>query len=392
MGNSISRRAALTAVAVLAASAAFTAQAQVKVGVVLSLTGPAASLGIPEKNALQLLPREIAGQKIEYIVLDDATDTTTAVKTVRRLVTEEQVDVIIGPSVTPNALAVLDVIAEARTPMVALAASQRIVSPANARRRWAFKTTQNDTDAAALLLQHMTEHGVKTLAYAGFANAAGDAWWDELQRIAPGRQVRLVANERYAAGDTSVMAQALRVLAANPDAVFIGASGSPALLPHRTLVEQGYRGRIYLNQGVANVEFLRMGGKQVEGAFIAMGPAVLARQLAADNQLRAPAMALTEAYEARYGQGTLSSFAAHAWDAGLLLQGALPVALKRARPGTPEFRAALRDAFEGLHDLPVSMGMVNMKPDDHVGYDRRSLVLARIVDGDWKLIAESKAP
>lgn len=230
-------RIALAATALLAG----TAFAQVKVGITVSATGPAASLGIPEKNTVALLPKEIAGKKIEYIVLDDASDTTTAVKNTRKLITEDKVDLVIGSTVTPNSLAMVDVVAESETPMITLAASARIIEPMDAKRAWVFKTPQNDSHMATAIAEHMVNHGVKTVALIGFADAYGDSWAQEFDKVAGLRKLKVVANERFARTDTSVTGQVLKIMSANPDAVLIAGSGTPAALPERALKERATR-------------------------------------------------------------------------------------------------------------------------------------------------------
>jgi branched-chain amino acid transport system substrate-binding protein len=371
-------------VAVLLAFAGGT-QAQIKVGVTLSATGPAASLGIPEKNTFALMPTTIAGQKIEYIVLDDASDTTTAVKNARKLISEDKVDVVVGSTITPNSLAMIDVAAEGETPMISMAASARIVEPMDAKRYWVFKTPQNDAQMATAITQHMTDHGIQTVAYIGFSDAYGEGWWNEFSKIAELRKLKLVGNERYSRSDTSVTGQILKILAANPDAILIGASGTPAALPQVTLAERGYKGKVYQTHGIANNDFLRVGGKNVEGTVLPAGPMLVAEQLPDSNPIKKVALDYIKKYETAHGAGSRSTFGAHAWDAGLLLQHAIPEALKTAKPGTKEFRKALRDALEGTRNLVGNHGVFNMSPQDHLGFDQRARVMIKIEDGKWKL-------
>jgi branched-chain amino acid transport system substrate-binding protein len=365
----------------LAALAAQNATAQIKVGVTISTTGPAAAIGAPTKNALLLWPREVAGQKVEYIILDDASDTTNAVRNLRKLTAEEKVDVIVGPNTTPNALAMLDPLAESQTPMVALAASASIVEPQDARRAWAFKMPQNDTHMATILTQHMADSGIRTVAFIGFADAYGEGWWREFSRLAEVRKLKIVANERFARTDTSVTGQVLKIMAARPDAVLVAGSATPAVLPQKTLVERGYKGRVYQTHGIATLEFLKVGGKDGEGTFFPTGPAVVARQLPENNPVKKVAMDFTRRYEAAYGEGTVTQFAADAWGAWMLIANAVPQALKSARPGTVEFRTALRTALENTRDLTVPQGVINMNARDHVGLDQRSRVMGRIQGG-----------
>ena len=365
----------------LACSAAF---ADINVGVTVSATGPAASLGIPEKNTIALMPKTIAGQKINYIVLDDASDTTTAVTNTRKLITESKVDVVLGSTVTPNSLAMIDVVAENQTPMISMAASARIVEPVDAKKRWVFKTPQNDIMMSLAIARHMADAGVKTVGFIGFADAYGEGWFGEFNKAAGLRGLQVIASERYARTDTTVTAQVLKLISAKPDAVLIAGSGTPAALPQKTLVERGYTGKIYQTHGVANADFLRVGGKDVEGTFLPAGPVLVADQLPASNPVRKSALAYIQTYEAAHGKGSVSTFGAHAWDAGLLMAAAVPVALKKAQPGTPAFRAALRDALEGVKEMPGAHGIFNMSPTDHLGLDQRAYVMVKIEKGGWK--------
>jgi branched-chain amino acid transport system substrate-binding protein len=384
------RFAAALLPALVALAYASPATAQIKVGVTLSATGPAASLGIPEKNTFPLLPKTIAGKTVEYIVLDDASDSTTAVKNARKLVSEDKVDVLIGSTVTPNSLAMIDVAAESETPMISMAASAAIIEPQDAKRRWVFKTPQNDSHMTTAILSHMADSGVKTVGFIGFADAYGEGWYREISKLADIRKIKVVVNERYARADTSVTGQILKILAANPDAVLIAGSGTPAALPQKTLKERGYKGKIYQTHGVANNDFLRVCGKDCEGTWLPSGPILVAEQLPDANPVKKSALAYKSAYEKTYGAGSVSTFGGHAWDAGALMANAVPVALKAGQPGTKEFRVALRDAIENTKELAGAHGIFNMSATDHLGFDQRSRVMVQIVDGKWKLGGDAK--
>ena len=375
-----------TLIATLLSTLAATALADINIGVTLSATGPAASLGIPEKNTIDLLPKTIAGQKVNYIVLDDASDTTTAVKNARKLISESNVDLIIGSTTTPNSLAMIDVAAEAETPMIAMAASARIVEPMDAKRKWVFKTPQNDTQMTTAIIEHMTNNNVKTVAYIGFSDAYGEGWWKEFSKLAEVRKVKVVANERFNRTDTSVTGQVLKAMSARPDAILIGAAGTPAALPQKSLKEKGYKGTIYQTHGVANNDFLRVCGKDCEGTVLATGPVLVADQLPTDNPVKKSATEYVGKYEAVHGKGSINAFGGYAWDAGILLANAAPVALKKAKPGTGEFRAALRDALEATKNIPGAHGVFNMSSSDHLGFDQRARVMVRIEKNTWKLI------
>jgi len=374
-----------TLVALAATLAAATlAHADVNVGVTVSATGPAASLGIPEKNTIALMPQSIGGQKINYIVLDDASDTSQAVSNTRKLINESKVDIVLGSTTTPNSLAMIDVVAESQTPMISMAASARIVEPVDAKRRWVFKTPQNDIMMSLAIATSMADSGVKTVGFIGFADAYGEGWYGEFSKAAALKGLTIVANERYARTDTSVTGQVLKLVAAKPDAILIGASGTPAVLPQRTLKERGYTGKYYQTHGVANNDFLRVGGKDVEGTLLPSGPVLVAAQLPAAHPVKKSAADYVAKYEAAYGKGSVSTFGAHAWDTGMLMQVAVAAALKKAQPGTAEFRVALRDALENTKEVHGAHGIFNMSATDHLGLDQRARVMVKVENGAWK--------
>ncbi|MBW7860142.1 MAG: ABC transporter substrate-binding protein [Rhodocyclaceae bacterium] len=366
--------------------AAGVANAQITVGVTVSATGPAASLGIPERNTIALMPQEIAGQKVNYIVLDDASDTTTAVKNIRKLISEDKVDIVLGSTTSPNSLAMIDVAAEGKTPMISMAASSRIVEPVDDKKRWVFKTPQNDAQMSTAILEHMTNNGVKTVAFIGFADAYGEGWYEQFNTLVDVRGLKMVANERYNRTDTSVTGQILKIVSANPDAILIAGSGTPAALPQKALKERGYKGKIYQTHGVANNDFLRVCGRDCEGTLLPAGPVLVASQLPDSNPVKKSALEYITKYEAAHGPGSVSTFGAHAWDSGLLMTAAVPEALKAAKPGTAEFRAALRDALENLKEVPAAHGIYSMSPTDHLGLDQRSRVMVQIQGGAWKVV------
>ncbi|MDR5786046.1 MULTISPECIES: ABC transporter substrate-binding protein [unclassified Caballeronia] len=380
-------RGKAVAMAVAALSAVISNQvlADVKIGVTVSATGPAASLGIPEKNTVSLLPKEVAGQKVEYIVLDDATDSTQAVKNARKLTSEDHVDALVGSTVVPNSLAMTDIAAETHTPMISMAAAASIVEPMDAKKAWVFKTPQNDILMATAIAQHMSNHGVKTVAFIGFSDAYGESWFKEFSKAADLAKLKIVANERFARNDASVTGQVLKTMSQNADAVLIAGAGTPAALPQKTLKERGYKGKIYQTHGVANNDFLRVCGKDCEGTFLPAGPLLVAEQLPDSNPVKQAALTYKKAYEGAYGAGSVSTFGGHAWDAGLILQRAIPIALKKGQPGTPAFREALRAAIEETKNLPASHGIFNMSPNHHSGLDQRARVMVEIVGGKWKL-------
>ena len=375
----------LTLLATLLCAAGF-AQADLKIGVIASSTGVTAVVGMPQKNTVALLPSEIGGQKIEYIVLDDASDPTNAVTNVKKLLSEHKVDALIGPTTTPAALAMLDFVAESKTPLVTTVGSSALVQPMDEKKKWVFKTTQNDDLIAEAVIEHMTKTGVRTIGFIGFNDPYGENWHKVFSAMAEKAGLKIIANERFTRTDQSVTGQALKLLAAKPDAVFIAATGGPAVLPQASLLEKGYKGKLYQTHGVATNDFIRLGGARVEGTLMAGGPMLVADDLPAANPIRGVAQGYIKAYEAKYGAGSTPTFGANTFDAGLLLGKAIPEALKKAKPGTPEFRAALRDALEATKEVVGAQGVFNMSAQNHNGMDARARVMMTVKGGKWTLV------
>jgi branched-chain amino acid transport system substrate-binding protein len=175
----------------------------------------------------------------------------------------------------------------------------------------------------------------------------------------------------------------LRVLRDKPDAVFVIAVGTTSVMPHLALISNGYKGKIYHTGGVANAEFLRVGGKQVEGAFVPSSPVLIAEQLPDGYPTKAEALRFIQAYEPKFGPR--STFASSAWDALLILKAAAPEALKKAQPGTPAFREALRTAIENVKGLRGAMAVHTFSPSDHSGVDQLGMAVVRVENGSWKL-------
>jgi len=363
------------------------AQAQVKIGVVTSATGPTAFVGVSQKNSVALLPKKVGDTTIEYLYFDDASDPTQTVTTVKRLVTEQKIDALIGPSGSPNAMGVLEVIAEAQTPMLAPVGTTAVVLPMDARKRWAFKTTQNDDIIGEGLVAHMRKSGVKTLGFIGYNDPYGEAWYRAIVPILQKAGIQLIANERYNRQDTSVTGQVLRLKTAAPDAVLVAGVAAAAALPQMQLVDVGYTGRVYQTHGAATDDFIRIGGRKVDGAIMAASMMLVLEQIPESNPAKKIAAEYVAAYEKMYGNRP-ATFGANVYDAGLLLQRAIPEALKKGRPGTPEFRVALRDALEATRELVATQGVYTMTPADHSGFDERGRVMLTVKDGRWVLLPD----
>ncbi len=380
-------RHATMVVAMLCGLAATTARADIRIGVVLSLTGPAASLGIPENDTIKLWPQTMGNEKVVVTVLNDNSDPTAAATAARKLITENQVDVLIGSSVTPPSPSMVEVAGESKVALLSLAGGGAIVEPQEGNRKWAFKFSPTETFSTNVIVDHALKNHVKTVGVIGLANAYGDGFVKNFERIATAKGLKIVASERYATTDTSVVGQVVKVLAAKPDAIYIAASGTPGALPQIELANRGWSGPTYQTQGVANADYLRVGGKAVEGTFMTTAPVLVAEQLADGDPVKKPAVEYVERFEGTYGPATRSLFGATAWDVFSMLRQVLQTpAVKAAKPGTPEYRAAIRDGMENLKNFVSSEGVFNMSDRDHNGVDATCQVLVRVENGRWKLV------
>jgi branched-chain amino acid transport system substrate-binding protein len=361
------------------------AQAQIKVGITMSASGPGAALGQPQSKTVAALPKEIAGQKITYFALDDESDPTKGAQNGRKLITEEKVDVLIGSSLTPVSLPLIDIAAEAKTPLMTMAAAAILVAPMDDKRKWVFKVVPNDDIMANAILKYIAKTGAKTLGYIGVSDAYGEGYYKVLSEVAPKLGVTLTGHEVYARSDASVTGQVLKIIATKPDAVFVASAGTPAVLPQKALRERGYKGPIFQTHGVATEEFIKLGGKDVDGAIFTGEAFTVVNDLPADSPFRKPTTAFIDAYKAANGN-IPSIFGAHLWDSMSHVERAIPAVLKVAKPGTAEFRAALRDEIEKTKDFALNNGLSNMTPDNHNGYDERSAFVIEVKDGAFHLV------
>jgi branched-chain amino acid transport system substrate-binding protein len=370
----------LVALAITAVSST-AALADIKIGVSLALTGPGSGLGIPMQNQFKLFPQTIGGEKVQLIVLDDGTDPGKGAANARRFVTEDKVDLIIGSCITAVAAAMTDIAAEAGT--VQLAGSP-VGVPAG-KDKWMFRLPQSNTVIGHAMVEHMKKQGIKTLGFLGYTDAYGEQWLKEVTPLLDKAGIKIVATERFARTDTSVTPQALKINAANPDAVLVVASGSGAAMPQLGLAERGYKGKIYQTHAAATMDLMRVGGKTVEGTFVAAGPVIVPNQLPDSHPSKKVALDFVAKYDKAYGAGSHNQFSGHAYDAQIALEKAIPMALKKAKSGTPEFRAALRDSLETMGRTVFAHGVMNWTPADHWGYTMETGVVMKVADGQFKV-------
>jgi branched-chain amino acid transport system substrate-binding protein len=371
--------AALAAAVALPGAPAGAQTNEITIGISICTTGPAAALGIPERNALDFVPKEIGGVPLKVIVLDDGGDPTNATTNARRFVTESKADIIMGSSTTPPTIAVSNVANEAGIPHIGLAPFP--ITPE--RTKWSIAMPQPIPIVGKALYDHMKKHGIKTVGYIGYSDSYGDLWLNDFKHQGVPMGMTLVDDERFARPDTSVTGQVLKLVAANPDAILVGASGTAAGLPQAELRDRGYKGLIYQTHGAASMDFIRIAGKAAEGVIMVSGP-VMSPETQSDSALtKKPGLALDTAYEAKYGPNSRSQFAGHSYDAFEVLKRIIPTALKTAKPGTPEFHEAIRQALLSEREIPASQGVYNFTETDRYGLDDRSRILLTVKNGKY---------
>lgn len=367
------------------ASSSSLVNAEIRIGVVTSSSGPIAMVGIPQKNSIALLPKTIGGEAVKYFSLDDASDPTASVKAVTKLISENNVDAIIGPSGSPNAMAVIGTIAKAGVPLLAPVGTASVVLPMDAQKKWVFKTTQNDNLIATAIIDDMVKRGYKMVGFIGTSDPYGENWKKVFSDLAAKKGIKIVAQESFQRQDTSLTGQALKLVAKKPQAILVAAPGSSAVTPQVALFDRGYKGQMYQTHGAALDEFLKLGGKKVENTILAASLMLVINEIPNTHPSKAISSKYINDYKKLNGHSP-ATFGANVYDAGLLLNAAIPVALKSAKPGTPQFRAALRTALENTKNLAGTQGVYNMTPADHSGFDARGRVMIIVKNGKWTLL------
>jgi branched-chain amino acid transport system substrate-binding protein len=358
------------------------AQAQIKIGAILSISGPGAAMGVGYKGAFDFFPSEIAGQKVEYIVRDDATDANTAFTIAQKMISEDHIDAFIGPSLAASDAAVAPLANQAHIPMIAMAPYE--YDPA--KQPYTFSDAQPLSLMVAGVFKYMQQRGVKDIGYIGFSDGWGDQVLAATKQWAAVDGMNLLSEERYARTDTTTEAQALKLISVHPQAIMMGNSATPAALPVVALRHRGFKGGIYGNHGIVSPAFIKVGGSAAEGVVAATSPLVVYDQLADGNPIKPVAVAFMQQYAKQYGPQSVNPFSGYSYDALLLLQNAIPAALNTAKPGTEQFRMALRDALEKTHELVGVSGIYTMSPTNHNGQDERAAVLVEVKDGAWRAI------
>jgi branched-chain amino acid transport system substrate-binding protein len=354
---------------------------EIKVGVTADFTGATAAVGGPFKLAAEIFPDRLGRIPVKWIVLDDGGNTSTTVKNARKFIDEDKVDVILGSNTIPATMAMFTPAAQSGTSQIALVP----VDIPNEQRAWLFNLPQSVRIMVGAIVGDMKSRNFKRVAFIGYNDGWGELNWKNFEKLATAAGLQIVAKELYSRTDTSVTAQVLKLLEASPDAVFVGASATPATLPHLTLKDQGFKGQIYHTHGAVSKPFLNAGGKELEGAILPTGPIVVAANLPDSNPIKKVALDFIAKYAAKYGPGSPNPFAGYAWDAMLLLNAAVPDAAAKAKPGTPEFRSALRDSLASGREVVGTHAVYKFTDQDRYGVDDRSRVLVIVKNGAFAL-------
>ena len=317
---------------------------EVTVGITATFTGPNAANGVPYRNAEEIFPHTLGGVPVHYIVLDDATDPTIAAKNARTFV-DAKVDAILGSTSTITSGPIMDTAVQSSTPQIVWTP----IGISDAHRPFVFALPQPVPLMVSAIVENAKRHNVKRIAFLGYADGWGDLNIASLTPLAKAAGINVIAEERFGRTDTSVTAQVLKIISADPDAVFVGASGTSGALPETTLRDQGFTGLIYQTHGSAMKPFIDALGSAGDGTLLPSGPIIVASDLPDSNPIKAVSLDFIHRYDAKWGQGSASPISGYAWDGMLVLDSAVGRAVKKAKPGTPEFRIALRDALQGRH-------------------------------------------
>jgi len=361
------------------------AQAEITVGFVTSQSGPGSSIGVLYDRGMKAAVEyasSIGEEKIKFIQLDDGSDPSAATRNARKLIEENKVDLLIGTATAPSTIAMVAVANELKVPMIAI--SPITVPATDSGDRWAIAMPQPPSLMVKVVVDRMKRDGIKNFAYIGFSDAWGDLVYNGAQKPAEANGMKVLTNERYARTDNSVTGQVLKIMATKPDAVLLGGSATQGALPPLTLAERGYKGPLYGTPALLNADFIRVGGKAVEGVLVSAGPVIVAEQLPDTHFSKKISMAFRAAYQKANGMPTTDGFSAYSFDAWLVFLDAAKRAMATAKPGTPEFRTALKNAIFTTKDLVGTHAIYNFRPGESYGVDERSLVLVRLVGGKWK--------
>ncbi|WP_045222915.1 ABC transporter substrate-binding protein [Desulfonatronum thioautotrophicum] len=377
------RLLAVTTAFVLGTFSVASAAEPIKIGAILSATGPASFLGEPQRNTLLMLQDQIneqgglLGRPLEVIIYDDETEVNRAVAAANRLLSRDRVVAAIGATTSGNTLAIMPRFSSARIPLVSMAAAERIVKPINP---WVFKTPQSDRHAVLRILGHAQALGFTDIAILTVSDGFGQAGREVLQELLPEFGMNLVADEIYGPRDTDMTPQLTKIRGLSPDAIIVwGTNPGPAVIA-RNRVQLGMQTPMYMSHGVASKRFIELAGEAAEGLILPAGRLAVADQLPEDHPQKELLLEYIQAYETRFN-AEVSTFGGYAFDALKLIVEAIT----KAGEATPQ---AIRDNLQQISGFIGTGGIFEMSPEDHNGLDEKAFVMVRITDGDWELLVE----
>jgi branched-chain amino acid transport system substrate-binding protein len=355
----------------------------ITVGFVTSLSGPAASIGVNYDKGMKAAyawRSSVGGKKIKLINLDDGSDPSAATQNARKLVQQDHVDFMIGTSSAPGTNAMLAVANELKVPFAAISP---VNLPMPVEQPWGIAMPQTPALMVKVIADRMKRDGIKTAGYIGFSDSWGDLVYNGAKAAEKDGAPAITTNERYARTDTTVTAQALKVIATRPDAMLDGGSATQGALPLLELRKLGFKGPFFGTPSLLNRDFVRIGAQAAEGVQVSAGPVIVTGQLPEEHFAKKIGATFHEVFKIVNGTDADDGFSGYAFDAWVVFLKAAEVALAKAEPGTQEFRQALMDAIYANHDVAGVHAVYNFTPKSYYGVDERSLVVVKLVNGNW---------
>lgn len=354
------------------------------IGAIFDITGPASSLGIPERDSARLFEEQINaagginGKPLKIIIEDNESDSTIAVRVAKKLIDSNNVLAIAGPSTSGTSMALLDTVTKSQVPLVSAAASRLIVEPVE-ERHWVFKTAQNDSVVLERIMTYLDEQGIDRVAFMSMNNAFGDSGRVEFENMAAEAGLTITAMERFNDTDKDMSAQLTRVRTTNPGAVIVWAIPPSASILTKNFKQLGMDMPLIQSHGIGNQTFIDLAGDAANGVVFPVGKLLVAEQMPDSDPRKELLIDYATSFEEKFKQPR-STFGGHGWDAVALIAEAI----KNAGPDAD--RAAIRDELEKISGFHGISGTFNMSATDHSGLDSSALVMVRIEDGKWVII------
>ncbi len=376
---------ALAVAAALALAGAATtpvvAQDSIKIGSFLAVTGPAAFLGDPEKKTLELYVEKInatggvMGKPLELILYDTGLNAKKAVTFTKRLVEQDQVDIIVGGTTTGETMAVIKAV-NPQLPFVSLAGASVVVQPV---KKWVFKTPHTDRMAVGKVYEDMKKKGIAKIGLIAGAGGFDKSCMKNAKELAGQHGLEVVASETYSKGDTDMTPQLTKIKnAPGLEGVLFCGFGAPAAIVTKNYKQLGIAAQLYHNHGSCSMGFIKGAGGAAEGVRLPCAALLVAAQLPQGDPQKGVALAYAKSYTEHYGE-EISTFGGHAYDALFLVVEAIE------RAGSTD-KAKVRDALEQTRNFIGVDGIFNMSANDHMGLDLSSLRMVEVSAGDWKLL------